>query len=76
MRVSDEIKSAWLRFIIGKDPWDHAFEGTAASFNLDAVAYGPLAQSRGWTEARLERMERLKKVDFLRFVEIATTVFP
>ena len=76
MRVGNEVKATWLRFINGQDPWNGAFEGIAATFTIDGTGYGTTEQARGWSEERRHRMDRLSKVDFLQLVEVATVVFP
>lgn len=76
LRLGVDIRTAWLRFMYGKTPWEGAYDAKAATFGVKGVDYGSYDECRGWDQERTERIEGLQKLGTAKVVDLATRVFP
>jgi hypothetical protein len=76
LRLGDRMRTAWLRFIYGDEPWEGASRGMSASFDTSGVTVGPMRQARGNDDDRRRRLAVLRQLGFENIVQIATRVFP
>lgn len=70
------MRSAWIKFVYGEQPWDGAFDGLSSRFGREATVLVPQDAVRQWSEARKDRLKQLAEFGIGNIVRIATKVFP